>query len=267
MPNEKLTYRTQGPLATGGMAKLDRIVLSDGKPAVLRQMKSLSLLNFRQRKFFKRGAQIRAALTPHPNIVSSLEIGSHFLAPYEIIEYVSGQPLRNLMTLNDPTLKLNTEHVLLEMAEALAWVHDNGFMHLDVKPENFLLKRAKDTYTVKLTDFDLARVRADHGPHRQLGTPGYMAPEQFKRHKCHQASDVFAFGIIAYELLTGRRPFSGKTPKDMWRHQASKRYLPRPLHDFVPQIPPKLEYVILACLNKEREKRYHDMRQVLNALK
>ena len=267
MSNEKLTYRNLGPLAEGGMAKLERIVLSDGKPAVLRQMKSLKLLNFRQRNFFKRGAEIRAALTPHPNIVGSLEIGHHFLAPYEIIEFVPGKPLRNLMTENDSLLKLNTEHILLEMAEALAWVHDNGYMHLDVKPENFLLQRKGDSYIVKLTDFDLSRKRADHGPHRQYGTPGYMAPEQFKRHKCHQASDVFAFGIIAYQLLTGRRPFNGKTPKDMWRHQASRRHPPRPLHDYVPNINSKLEYVILTCLNKEREKRYHDMRQVLNALK
>ena len=93
-----------------------------------------------------------------------------------------------------------------------------------------------------------------------------MAPEQFKEKRAYQASDVFAFGVIAYQLLTGQRPFSGNTEKSAWRNQASSRVAPRPPRELNSQISPKLEAVVLGCLRKPLNERYHDMSQVLLSL-
>ncbi|MGN0866990.1 MAG: serine/threonine-protein kinase [Oligosphaeraceae bacterium] len=267
MGDSPLSYTIGQELAVGGMARLWKITLRDGTPAVLREMQAAKLLSLSLRGRFQAGTLARRRLSPHPNLVNSLERGSHFLKPYEILEYVDGPPLRTLMTQGAPLLKGCLSHVLLEMAQALAWVHQCGLMHLDVKPENFLMQRQGSTYTVKLTDFDLCRSRDSHGPRRQLGTPGFMAPEQFLHKLSYQASDVFAFGLIAYQLLTGKHPFSGSTPRETWKHQASPQVQPRPMRELQPNLNPKLDFVVAGCLRKNLDQRYANMNLVLQALK
>jgi len=268
MSEQRLKYRISSHLADGGMASLERIVLENGMPAVLRELQKCKIFNFSCRERFKAGARIRERLSPHPNIVNSKEIGWHgFFQPYEIIDFVDGVPLRNLMSNADPNLKANTNFVIREMAEALAWVHDSGIMHLDVKPENFLMRRRGNSFELKLTDFDLSREKNDHGPRKQLGTPGFMAPEQFLDKLSYQASDVFAFGLIAYQLLTGKFPFAGKTPKDTWRHQASSHHQPRPIYELAPNVDPQIECVVNKCLMKPLAARYENMSQVLQDLR
>ncbi len=261
-----LSYTLGPELALGGMARLWKITLRDGRPAVLREMHASKFFSLSLRQRFQAGTQARLRLSPHPNVVNSLERGTHFLKPYEILEFVDGPSLRTLMTQGDPTLKGCLPHVLLEMAQALAWVHQCGLMHLDVKPENFLLQRQGSSYAVKLTDFDLCRPRDSHGPRRQLGTPGFMAPEQFLQKLSYQASDVFAFGLIAYQLLTGKHPFSGTTPRETWKHQASPQVQPRPMRELQPTLNPKLEFVVTGCLRKNLDQRYANMNLVLQAL-
>ncbi len=253
-------------MAIGGMAALKKIALKDGSTAVLREMQSSKLLSLSLRRRFQSGTKIRLTLSPHPNIVNSLERGSHFLTPYEIVEFVNGTSLRGHITQNDPALKENTFQILLEMAQALAWVHQCGFMHLDVKPENFLMERTPHAFTVKLTDFDLTRPKDDNGPRKQLGTPAFMAPEQFLQKLSYQASDVFAFGLIAYQLLTGKLPFTGKTPKDTWKHQASPNILPRPIQEINPYVSSDLEFLVRNCLQKNPKQRPQNMQSVLQAL-
>lgn len=268
MAEQKLKYRIASHIADGGMASLERIVLEDGTTAVLRELQKGKLFNFSCRERFNAGARIRERLSPHPNIVNTKEMGWHgFFLPYEIIDFVDGVTLRSLMTTGDATLKANTAFVIREMAEALAWVHDNGIMHLDVKPENFLMRRRGNTFELKLTDFDLSRGKDDHGPRKQLGTPGFMAPEQFLNKLSYQASDVFAFGLIAYQLLTGKLPFSGKTQKETWRHQASSNHQPRPICELAPNVDPQIDYVVTKCLRKPLEQRYEDMKEVLQDLR
>lgn len=267
MPSDRLQYRvTDGHLAEGGMAVLSKISLPGGGFAVLRELQRSKLLRFDLRRRFISGVMTRRDLSPHPCIVNSLEVGRHFLTPYEIIEYVDGVPLRNLMTLDARRVRDDAEFILREMAQGLAWVHTCGMMHLDVKPENFLVKKQGDHFTVKLTDFDMARKKDDNGPRKILGTPGFMAPEQFNQKLSYQASDVFAFGLIAYQIVTCKLPFSGKTQKETWRQQASPNVQPRPIHELVPNVNQKLEHVIINCLQKPLQRRYDNMAQVLQAL-
>ena len=168
----KLTYAKFGKFAEGGMASLTSIVLGDGTRALLRELHTAKVLSIRDHSRFRFGTKVRNALSPHPNIVNSLELGYHGIRPYEIIELLEGQNLKALVNNHSEMLQKNMLYILVEAAEALAWVHRNGFMHLDVKPENFLLKESPNGLPiVKLTDFDLAKKSDDNGPYPQPGTP------------------------------------------------------------------------------------------------
>ncbi len=257
-----LTYKVLGDIALGGVATLRKVMLPNGALAVLRQLQMRKFFSLRVRGNFLSGARIRAALSPHSNIVNTLSWGGRFLRPYEFIEFVDGKDLKSLMMAADPVTRGARMPLLKEMAAALAWVHQNGFMHLDVKPENFLVIRRGEGVAVKLTDFDMALPADANGWRRQFGTPAYMAPEQFKEKRCYPASDVFAFGLMAYQLLSGRSPFTGETPKMMWRAQASSRILPKHIHELVDGLDPALEEIVMKCLSKTREARFQDMTQV-----
>ncbi|MBO7741939.1 MAG: serine/threonine protein kinase [Victivallales bacterium] len=266
MPSQPLQFTDSGELAAGGVARLRKITLSDGHTAVLRELQTGKLLNLTLRGRFRRGAEIRRMLSPHTAIANSLETGSRFFRPYEIIEFVNGVSLRTLLTRNDARLKQDAMDMLIQMARGLAWVHQHKIMHLDVKPENFLVEYGENGVKVKLTDFDLSREADDHGPRRQMGTPAFMAPEQFTERLSYMASDVFAFGLIAYQLFSGRRPFSGKTVKETWRNQANPAVHPQPLRELAPELPVRVEAAIMKCLAKPLNERFRTMEQVLQAL-
>ncbi|MBR6470790.1 MAG: serine/threonine protein kinase [Victivallales bacterium] len=266
MASGHLPYRVIGDFAVGGVANLRKVRMSDGTIALLRELQTSKLFRFAVRRRFTEGTRHRQVLSPHPNIQNSLGSGSRFFRPYEIIEFVDGMTLRSMMTLNDYRIKENTELIIRQIAQGLSWVHEHRLMHLDVKPENFLVQRNHNVIEVKLTDFDLTREASDNGPHRQMGTPAFMAPEQFIDHVSFPSSDVFAFGLIAYQLLSGHIAFSGKTEKKLWRHQASSQVHPRALHEWNSAISPQLEFIVMKCLEKKLADRYRDMTQVLQAL-
>ena len=266
MGSEHLPYRIIEHFAVGGVANLCKVRMADGTVALLREMQTSKLLRLCVRKRFVAGIQHRLALSPHPNIQNSLGVGSRFFCPYELIEYIDGTSLRSMLTLNDYRIKEQTGLIILQVAKALSWVHEHHLMHLDGKPENLLVQRNSNVIEVKLMDFDMTREATDNGPYRQMGTPAFMAPEQFIDKLAFQASDVFAFGLIAYQLLTGRMPFGGKTEKKLWRNQASSTVKPRAVRDLNPAVSPQLDFIVMRCLEKKMGDRYRDMCQVLQAL-
>lgn len=266
--SQHITYSILGHFATGGMADLHSIVLNDGQRALLRQLHAAKVFRLGLHRRFRFGLKARTALSPHEHIVDSLDWGYSGLRPYEIIEWVEGQNLKNLLNVRSRILADQGLDILTQAATALAWVHDHGLMHLDVKPENFICRSDEDgAITVKLTDFDLARPGDDNGRKRQLGTPAYMAPEQFKDKTALMASDVFAFNVMAYQLLTGKMPFSGETMKKTWRNQASENITARPPRELVPDLPEKLNRLILRGLAKKPQQRHPDMRAWLHEWK
>jgi serine/threonine-protein kinase len=159
----------------------------------------------------------------------------------------------------------NIAQVLIDMADALDVVHGRGYMHLDVKPENFLLSRNGG---LRLIDFDLARPipkpprRLDRNP----GTPHYMSPEQLAREPVDHRADIWAFGVSAYELLTLQKPFPGDGADDVFRAQRD-----RP--GFIPpsrlnaDIPPALERIVLRCLEPDPALRHTSMAVVAHELR
>jgi len=264
---EKLQYKITGNFAEGGMALLRSISLANGELALLRELRQHHFWRLKIRQRFTQGIRIRAEITPHPNLVNSLETGSHFCKPYEIIEFIPGDNLKSLMNKRSEALRIHAEDILREAARGLAEVHRYNYLHLDVKPENFLVDtRDRLNPIVKLTDFDLACSPAQARSTRPMGTPAYMAPEQINSKMSLKASDVFAFGTMAYLLLSGRFPFSGNSESQTMRHQADEKVRAKPLNEYVAAISPKMERVIMLCLVKRTQGRYPDMTAVLHDL-
>jgi eukaryotic-like serine/threonine-protein kinase len=270
MPDTKpprIGYYVVRELHVGGMARLSLAMTVDGRQIVLRQLLSRNLLGLSLRRAFTEGTRIRALLTPHPRIVHSLERGVHGLIPYELIEYVDGASLRRLMQNKDACLLSDSLAILRQCAEALGHVHASGFVHLDVKPENFLVSQTPAGLQIKLTDFDLAREAAAKRTRKQSGTAAYLAPEQIRRGVVGTPADVFAFGILAYQLVTGRMPFQGKHEKELRWRQISERFVPKPAKSLAPDLSPKVDSIISRCLEKDPAHRLPTMAYVAEELR
>ena len=155
----------------------------------------------------------------------------------------------------DPVLLENVAQILIDMAAGLEHMHENGYMHLDFKPENVLITR---NGRVRLIDFDLAQPIPEKPKKltkKNPGTPAYMAPEQLLGQPISHHVDIFSYGVTAYELLTNHKPFPGDTPGEILRKQLDRDAFVAP-HQFNPDMPPNLEKLILRCLETEPERRY-----------
>src|SRR5688572_17211293 len=182
------------------------------------------------------------------------------------MEYVESSNLKILLNSGDPLLHEHVGNILIDMATGLEHVHDSGFMHLDFKPENVLVTRNAN---VRLVDFDLARAKPARPEKvsKNPGTPAYMAPEQLLRQPYDHRVDIFAFGVTAYELLTGQKPFPGDTPDEILRRQLDRSTdfaTPRQLNE---GIPANLEKTILKALEREPDKRHPIMSVLVHELK
>ncbi len=254
-PGQFGPFYLQELLNSGGMADIWLATNAKGEPFALRRLRSGSIFNFTAKKRFLRGCQILAQIHHHDCVIGYVEHGKINGGLYLLMEYVEASNLKQLFARDDSVLAENVGNILIDMAIGLEHVHESGFMHLDFKPENVLITRNAG---VRLVDFDLAQPRPDQ-PRKSSdnpGTPGYMSPEQLLRQPFDHRADIFAFGVSAYEILTGRKPFAGDSPEEILRRQVDRTLdfvSPRELN---PDIPPMLERTILKCLERDAEKRY-----------
>lgn len=248
-------YHLQERINSGGMADIWLAVDSQGGHFALRHLRNGSFFNFTARKRFVRGCEVLSQIHQHDNVIGYVEHGKVRGEHYLVMEYVEGTNLKFLMAENDPVLAENVGHILIDSLLALEHVHDSGFMHLDFKPENILVTRNAG---VRLVDFDLTVPKPEQ-PQKSPdnpGTPAYMAPEQLLREPFDHRADIFAYGVMAYELLTGRKPFGGESPDQILQRQLDRSIdflAPRAVN---PDIPAALERVILKCLERDLHKRY-----------
>jgi serine/threonine protein kinase len=247
-------FQLQELINSGGMADIWVAMDSNGKHYALRRMHKRYRFDFFAKRRFMRGCEILAALSDHAQIIGYVEHGKVKGQPYLLMDYVEASNLKELQARSDPILAENVAQILIDMASGLEHVHDNGYMHLDFKPENVLITRNGG---VRLVDFDLARpipakpIKTKKNP----GTPSYMAPEQLSGEPITHLVDVFAFGVAAYELVTAQKPFPGETPGEILNRQLDPSG-PVPPRQLNPGLPPDLEKVILKCIEREPEKRY-----------
>jgi serine/threonine-protein kinase len=259
-------FYLQELLNSGGMADIWLATDAQGHPYALRKLKDGLRFNFLARQRFFRGCQILSRIHAHDYVIHYLEHGKVRGIPFCLMEYVESSNLKQLFTRGDPILQEHVGNILIDMAIALEHVHDSGYMHLDFKPENVLVTRNAN---VRLVDFDLAQPKPARPKKmsRNPGTPAYMAPEQLLRKPIDHRVDIFAYGVTAYELLTGRKPFPGDTPDEILRKQVDRTLDFVAPRQFNAQIPVALEKSILRCLEREADKRYPDISMLVHELK
>lgn len=185
-------------------------------------------------------------------------------APYLVMEYVPGETLGQVVA-DQPFSLARAVEVMEQILRALGAVHAAGVVHGDVKSDNFLVETVAGRDRVTLIDFGLARL-AESPPELDMeegevmvsGTPEYMAPEIVGGNPPTRASDLYAAGVILYELLTGTTPFGGGTPLEVMLRQAREAVIPPSLRSPERDLPPALDRVVLRALRKSPEARFPD---------
>ena len=202
----------------------------------------------------------------HPNIVAVHDVGSTDEIPcYIVSAYIDGMSLTQRIKESRPPLA-ETAELLATVAQALHYAHRQGMVHRDIKPDNILIDADGKPYVV---DFGLAvHESAQRGRRGELaGTLAYMAPEQVRReaHRLDGRTDIWALGVILYEMLAGRRPFAGKTQSDLEDEILNRQ--PKPPRQVADEVPEELEQICLRCLAKDLTDRYATAADVARALR
>ena len=217
-----------------------------------------------------RGARARfqqearaAARLQHPNIVTIYEFGEKDDSPYLVMEFLGGDDLEGLMT-RDPPLSLERRlDIVAQVCDGLAFAHEQGVVHGDIKPGNV---RVLEDGSVKLLDFGIATVRKTDAPSGTFaGSAAYASPEQLSMERVDGRSDLFSVGVLAYELLTGRQPFTGDSPPAV-AYQILNRAPPW-LRSIAPQLPEALATIITRALQKQPAQRWSSAQELGGALR
>jgi TonB family protein len=208
---------------------------------------------------FQREAQAAGSLQ-HPNIVTIYEMGTEDAVPFLVMEYLDGEGLDRLIARRAPIPFLEKLSYLVQLCRALHQAHESGVVHRDVKPANVVVK--KDG-TIKVVDFGIARLvdttRTQTGV--ILGTVAYMSPQQLHGQRADERSDIWATGVLAYELLTSRKPFSGENHGAMILEILTR--IPEPLPNLAPDCPSDVQEVVARAMHKEDTLRYQSMSAML----
>ncbi len=261
-------YQILEQLGEGGMATVykayDTRLERDVAIKVIRTDQFGSAAIDKVLKRFEREAKALAKLS-HPNIVGVIDYGDYEDVPYLVMTYLPGGTLKERMKAKLPWSE--AARLLLPVAHALAYAHSEGVIHRDVKPNNILMARSGDPM---LTDFGIAKIldtsdtQTLTGTGVGIGTPEYMAPEQGMGREIDGRADIYSMGIIFYELITGRKPYTADTPMAVvFKHISDP--LPS-AKQFVPDLPDEVEKILLKALAKKPEDRYEDMQAFADAL-
>jgi pimeloyl-ACP methyl ester carboxylesterase len=258
-------FRVLGKAGQGGMGvvyrahdtKLDRDV-------ALKFVTHAGDYNPELNERLRREARSLAALS-HPNIVAIHDIDEVDNVPFLVLEWINGKALSD-PSIHRPVSAEYFQRIALPVAEALAAAHDQGIIHRDVKPSNVLISNDGQTKVVdfglaKFRDFDLDVILTAG----TVGTVAYMSPEQATGANLGPASDVFSFGILAYELLTGERPFKGNGPGAVL--SAIMNGSRKPVQDLRRDLPDELVSIVERCLETDSHRRFSNGRELADALR
>jgi serine/threonine protein kinase len=201
----------------------------------------------------------------HRHVCRMYDLGEEGPSHFITMEYVPGEDLKRFIKRSGQLAVRKAVSIARQVCEGLAEAHNLGIIHRDLKPQNIMIDSEGNT---RIMDFGIARFLEGEGMTTQgvmIGTPDYMAPEQAELEGVDQRSDIYALGIILFEMVTGRVPFEGKTPLSVaMKH---KNQAPPDPRDFNAQVTEDLSRVIHTCLEKEKSQRYQNVEELLADLK
>jgi serine/threonine-protein kinase len=268
-------YEILSPLGAGGMGEVYRAKDPRlGRDVAIKVLPASFSADPDRLRRFEQEARAAGVLN-HPNITAVYDIGTHEDSPYVVQELLEGETLRTALAGEKLPPRKAIDYAL-QIAHGLAAAHEKGIVHRDLKPENLFVTRDG---RVKILDFGLAklmRTEAEPGatglptatggtePGVVLGTLGYMSPEQVRGRPADHRSDIFSFGVVLYEMLTGRRAFQGETPVETMH--AILKEEPPGLAGSAPAVSLALERIVRHCLEKSPEERFQSARDIAFAL-
>ncbi len=257
-------YRVEAEIGRGGMARVYRAT-----DTVLGRTVAIKVLDTEQASDhsfvdrFRREARAAARLN-HPGVVAVFDTGSDDGVHYIIMEYVHGRTLGQVVAEEGPLPPDRAAAIATSVAEALSFAHAEGLVHRDVKPANVMLT---DSGRVKVMDFGIARVVSAHTltqTAKVFGTAAYLSPEQAQGQRVDGRSDVYALGVVLYEMLTGRAPFAADSPVALAFKHINEE--PAPPSSVRRGIPAGLEAVVMRALAKDPDARYPGAAEMATAL-
>lgn len=212
---------------------------------------------------FKREATAIAALSD-PNIVNVLDVGTQDEINYIVMEYVCGKTLKDIIEFNGKLTYATAVKLALQISKALECAHKNNIIHRDVKPQNILVSENGD---IKVADFGIAK-STDSATITNttsiMGSAHYISPEQAKGIYIDSRADIYSFGIVLYEMVTGKLPFQGESPVTVaLKHLQETPVAPKSINAGVPE---SLNRLILKCMEKEPIRRYQSFNEILRDL-
>src|SRR2546422_11725390 len=275
-PNTRLgPYEIRAQIGEGGMGEVYRARDTKlGRDVAIKVLPAAFSADAERLRRFEQEAQAAGALN-HPNILVIFHIGTHGGAPYIVSELLEGETLRDRMAGAALPQRKALDYAL-QIARGLAAAHDKGIVHRDIKPDNVFIT---DDGRVKILDFGLAKLtsatdgtsqtevptrKVNTDPGTVMGTMGYMSPEQLKGQHIDHRSDIFSFGAILYEMLSGKRAFRGDSMAETM--SAILREDTPDLSESNKTVSPALERVVRHCLEKNPAERFHSARDLAFAI-
>lgn len=262
-------YEILNVIGSGGMGQVVHARhVRLGKSFALKLMQPETAVDPEAIAHFHTEANLASALC-HPNIVSVVDFGEDpdwglFIA----MEYLDGEPLSERIALRGALPVEVACEVAMQVASAIGHSHENLVVHSDVKSDNVLcIADGDDTWPVKLLDFGTAQLANRSGRDAQIsGTPEYMAPERILGNPPAPSNDIYSTGILLYEMLTGRVPFLGETPRDVLQHHLQSK--PSPASALRGELlDPELDVILARALAKKPEERYRRAEELAEALR
>ena len=269
LPNQTMLgpYRIAGLIGEGGMGAVYRAQDTRlGRDVAIKVLSNVT--SFDREKLLRFEQEARTAgMLNHPNLVTIYDVGNAGEVPYVVSELLDGESLRDRLN-RGPIAPRRAAEIAMGIAQGLAAAHEKGIVHRDLKPENIFGTRDG---RFKILDFGIAKLSATASgeafkmkfstePGFVLGTVGYMSPEQVRGEEVDQRSDIFAFGAILFEMLTGERAFKRNTAVETLT--AILKEEPAELTDIVPNIPPQFTRLVHRCLEKDRNQRFQSARDL-----